>query len=158
MSVSVPIKPKDKFGFTRSQPEQGQDQKAPQSDLEFLKHLSDKGRLVSATGSRTTTGTLATITPQNGETFYLISAQYNFFSSSTVATIELRNDGTIKSVLTGTSSDTNIGVFAVPFDSLIGNGVKVYDVLVTVVGTTRVDITINGYILPSETLSSRGSG
>ena len=157
VNIQVPITQKDKFGFARSQPEPKITEKTANSDLEFLKQLADQGRLVTATGSRTTTGTLAEIIPQNGETFYLIDAQYNFDSSSALATIELRNDGTVKSIITSPGTPI-VGFFAVKFDSLVGNGVKQYDVLVTDVGTTTADVTINGYLLPSETVSSRGSG
>ena len=141
--------------------EKGIGEKQAGSDIEFLKTLADRGRLAFGSGSLVNTGTIASITPLNGETFYFLGGSWQFDMGITAGgSIQLRNNGVVREEVSSQSGlevlMTN-GVWVVKFDSLIGNGVKTYDLLFTRDTTVlTVNASMYGYILPSETLSSRG--
>ncbi len=134
------------------------------SDIEFFKILADRGRMVFSTdNTQASTGSFAAIIPNNGETFYFIGGAWELAAEiDSAATIELRNDGISResvSVLTDLVAREERGAWQLKFDSLIGDGSKTYDILMTETTNPVVaSANIYGYILPSETLSSRGSG
>jgi len=163
--ISLPLgKGVSKFpNLTLAKPEfqKGSEQKAG-SDLEFIKTLADRGRLVfSDDNTQSTTGSFASIIPQNGETFYLLGGSWNLtLTPADDCSITLRNDGSSREIV-GAITDSNegnfYGIWNTKLDALIGNGVKAYDLLFTTAGGgPTANANIYGYLLPSETLSSRG--
>ena len=151
----------------RSKPEfeKGVAEKAAGSDIEFFKTLADRGRLVFSTdNTQSSTGTFGAITPQNGETFYFLGGSWQIeLGLVSSGELDLRNDGIVRESISFANSNVDFresnGLWALKFDSLIGNGTRTYDMLFTETEAAIVaNASIFGYILPSETLSSRGSG
>ena len=142
--------------FSKKAPEQAT------SDLSFLKIMADTGRLVFSTdNTQGADGSFAAIIPQNGETFYFLGGSWNLtLTPNDDVSITLRNDGSsIESVgaVAGTTGENHFGTWKTTLDSLIGNGTKAYDILYAEAGGgPNARANIYGYILPSETLSSRG--
>ena len=86
------------------------------SDLALLRQLSVQGRLRY---DSVTNGTL-TITPKNGETYFLYKIQFSNTGANT-RTVTLSNDGMVRATMIvtgGTGVERNI------FDSLAGDGIK----------------------------------
>ena len=148
----------------RAKPDIKFSEKTANSDLEFIKLLADQGRLVFSTNNTATTTTaFAEIIPLNGETFYFFNSNWSVTTTSggATGTLEIRNDGVSReSILIPTSSQgITHGVWGLRFDSLVGDGVKQFDAFLTEsVNPLTANCSISGYILPSETLSSRGTG
>ena len=90
-------------------------------DIAFLRQLSIQGRL------RYIQGTTSTIfTPQNGETFFFLSAIYTNTSTMEACTFTLANDGMTREivVLTVLQSGMTPTLSSIKMDSLVGNGTK----------------------------------
>ena len=123
MSISVPIKPKDKFGIPRSQPEFESSARLAAKDfpseLAFLRELEVQGRLIHETGDAANLD----VTPATGSTFFFHSANY---TNPTVnaGTGGLVNDGlVIESVDIPAGTVTNL---ITKMASLVGDGVKTF--------------------------------
>ena len=135
MSVSVPIKPKDKFGFPISQPETIL-QTQPVTDLAFLKKLGDEGKLITRSGTRTSDGNIVSIVPNTGETFYYLFGSWSIITG-TDCTITLENDGNvIESVVVIASQSPQNGLFVSKFNSMIGDRIRAFTATADVTGAT----------------------
>jgi len=135
--------------------------KSPQTintttEIQFLSTQT----LAFATGSRTTTGTLATITPATGKTFVLLGASVSPSTSPILGACrylcELRNESNVRDFLGGTSSSIAAGGGGsaisqshsfVRGDTLIGDGIKTYTLEVTVIIAATVNGAIYGYLI-----------
>jgi len=131
----------------------------PLTEIDFL----SRQNLVFATGERTSTGTLATITPPANTTFVLVGARISnlVWSSGTAAknvTVELRNEANVRDIL-GFAGGTVLfgaggggagdGISIIKGDTLIGDGIKTYTLEVTSITApvqVRVGGTIFGYL------------
>ena len=154
LSVKVPIR-KTKLGKRSPQSKKFQN---TTSDLEFLKEISDFGEVIIRSGNRSTTGTAVSFVVPDGKTFYFISGFFQI-STQTSGSIRLQNDGVTREDYVGIAGTVEAfrGAWQLPTDSLIGDGVKAYTIDVTAgAGTNRIGGSIVGYIINSETLSSRG--
>ena len=151
MSVTVPIKPKDKFGFTRSTPEIKSPEQRAQTEGQWLKDLADEGKLVMVQEATNTNSTeFLTVTPNPGETFYLISATAAVTDSAT-SQVQLRLNSDIVERVTFTAE-----IASIPFKttglSVVGNGINTIN-LFTTLGAAG---SILGYVENTPTRSSRG--
>ena len=156
MSVSVPIKQKDKFGFPKSIPEIQPKEELAQNDIEFLRRIGDDGRFVNRTASLNGIGDVVQFIPIQGDTFYLleavatspVAANKNVALAVTIGGIQ----SNIKAAfLAGeTSEDLTIKGFA-----LIGNGTDSIEINNST--GSNVTATLFGYTEQSRTLSSRGN-
>ncbi len=123
MSVTVPIKPKDKFGISKSQPEFGSSaslaSKDFPSELAFLRELEIQGRLIHETAD----GATITITPPTGTTFFFHSA--NATANGTGGgNVGLVNDGIqIEQINVDTGQ---VVQFVTKMASLVGDGIKTF--------------------------------
>lgn len=127
-------------------------------DLNFLKEKADSGDLVFATGSRTTTGVITSYTPATGKTFYLVGASWflGSTSSNTLAfdVVQVRNNAVVRDTIGGSiwaasgggGSYTNRATSHVKGDTLIGNGVKTYDLNLSTASAQTVYGSIFGWI------------
>jgi len=167
VNISLPIgKGITKFpNLKLSKPEfrKGIAEKQAGSDIEFFKIMADRGRLVfSDVDTTSNSGSMSAITPNNGDTFYFLGGSWQMFlAGNSEGSIELRNDGISRERISHLNQDPVQvrGAWELRFDALIGDGVKSYDLLFTEVTAAVIATTnIYGYILPSETLSSRGTG
>jgi len=121
----------------------------PQSEIEFLSHQIQ----TFAVGARTSSGTMCTITPPDGQTFVLVSATTTVARAGIslgVGTISLRNDGVAIETLRGVAGGDFPGypiIFKSKGNSLEGDGVKVFDFnLVISSANIVVHGTISGYL------------
>ena len=127
------------------------------TDQAFLKTIHDEGRFRIDEGARSTDGTMASIIPLNGETFYLLGGKYQIQTTGG-GRIELNNDGVIRERYGAEINGIVKGAWVITTDSLIGDGIKAYTVdLTNESGASAVSGSIFGYIESSPTLSSRGS-
>ncbi len=102
--------PKNQFGINTSLP-----------DIAFLRQLTVQGRMRYVRNSFNGIGEIVNFTPANGETFFLLHAQFTCTLGQAVA-VNLVNDGMTRSALRtlfGTSRTFDIGI-----DSLVGDGTK----------------------------------
>ena len=154
MSVSVPIKPKDKFGFTRSIPELKRPEEKSNTELQFLKDLADQGKIISRSERGTGANQrLAEFVIPNGSTFYLLKATAAAASDPGQATLEFPS-GTAFEV-----ADLPTGVeisFQSVGASFIGNGTNSISIFVELVANASVAV-LYGYLEASKTRSSRGT-
>ncbi len=158
MSVSVPIKlgkAAIKFpNVPQAQPdknrlafkEQQLNIPLPNSDLQYLKNVHDEGRFQISRSQISTTGTICSITPPNGTTFYYLGGVYHVNQISGTTRIELQNDGTIREQHRFTATvDTSAFKLGLDYDSLIGDGSKAYTLEGSIATTAVIDGTIWGY-------------
>ncbi len=129
-----------------------------QSELQFFKDLAVDGRLVTNSSTRTTSGTVATIIPPNGSTFYFLEASYSGQINNVgnpVSFYQLIKDGNVIERIDVKNDQTTSGRFETPFDSLVGNGTRSYDIEFTFDAsqTGNASGTICGYL--ENTLSFR---
>jgi len=125
-------------------------------EIDFLSRQT----MTFATGSRSSVGTIATITPSDGLTFVLLGAQICFTAgafnqASENGTVELRNEANVRDILGGlgtagggSSSSINIqqAKSIIRGDILEGDGIKTYTLEYTVsTGLTLVG-TLYGYL------------
>ncbi len=157
MSVKVPIASKEVLKSIARKVNTLFDQ--PLGDSQFFQKLADEGRLVIVNNQKNNPSTVVEVIPNQGETFYLMSALFNI-NSANINTIELRNGDTVRETINTLADTVERGNFQLPFDSLIGDGTKSYSIEWTVegAGSNTVDATLIGYIKPSPTVSSRGTG
>lgn len=122
-------------------------------DLEFLQGFEDAGDLLKAQGSLSgSSGVLVSITPANGVTFYFVSGGGSIRSTATDSSVsvDLRNDGTVVDAKTlACLADVGINYkYDIIMDSLIGDGIKTYDINAGSVGAnTLVEGLIEGYVV-----------
>ncbi len=129
-----------------------------QSELQFFKDLAVDGRLVTNSSTRTTSGTVATIIPPNGSTFYFLEASYSGQINNVgnpVSFYQLIKDSIVLERIDVKNDQTTSGRFETPFDSLVGNGTRSYDIEFTFDAgqTGNASGTICGYL--ENTLSFR---
>jgi len=120
-------------------------------DLEFLQGKEDAGDLLSSTGTVNNVGTAASIIPANGKTFYPTSASFTHESGITGGdVIQLQNDGVAidtKQVAIPTSNATHTVPFTNIMRSLVGDGIKIYRIEVTISGgLSNTSGSLEGYI------------
>lgn len=131
------------------------------SDVEFMSIKQFEGKILKGEGSLGATGTLTSVTPASGKTFYLAEAKAEF-DSVTIATatqrarVELQNNAIIVDELYSSVrvSGSNFGAGTpnqsksiIKGDSLVGDGIKVYRLQVVVfTNYALVHGTIIGYI------------
>ena len=130
----------------------------PNNQIQFLKNLADTNRFVIAHGSATQAQTIiATITPPNGSTFYLLGAVVNQVDTDAAL------DNVINLIKRGTDiveSKRLVGnvasvKFELQFDRLIGDGVLQYALLMdNQAGNGDVDGTIWGFIEATSALQT----
>ncbi len=139
------------------------------SDIEFMSIKQFLGKILKNHSNRTTTGVITSVTPATGKTFYLAKASSFAYSNPAGvnanqgdgdSVVQVRNDTNVNDVLgsgaievhasgvnqtgTGGISKTESSVGG---DSLVGNGIKTYDLNLAVIGSdTTVYSTIFGYI------------
>lgn len=102
------------------------------------------GKFLEDEGSRTTTGTLVSIIPASGKTFYFGGSKCSSISKAGTNpswTGELQNDGVVLETYKGSIDETNQGfqfkgenVNKIVGDSLDGDGVKEFRIQVTTIG------------------------
>ncbi len=125
MSIQVPIgKGIIKFPkIPRSKPEF---EKKPfldqiNSDLQFLRLLSQDDRLVIETNTGTTSGDMITVTPATGTTFFFLGAAVtNTDAGGLTGNFQLTNNGIVRDFVRLTDIQTH--TFSLPIDRLVGTG------------------------------------
>ena len=126
-------------------------------DLQFLQQKSDAGNLIIVTGNRNTAGVIVSYTVPNGKTFVLYKAKTDVkVTTITNDNMDLRNNGIIRDTNISTiSGNTFNGVasatavseqFIIEGDTLVGDGVKTFDINLSVSGGNTVYGTIIGYL------------
>ena len=148
MSVKVPIRTK------KSRRSKKVDQ--PLSDLQFIKKLSDEGKLIIVNGS-TTTGTadiVEFVVPQ-GKTFYFLDSSVTAANGGDCF-LEITNPTFLIDLQAFPAVDTNIQ-FKIKCATIVGNGIR--SILIRMVGGANLlsSATIEGYLENSPTLSQMGS-
>ena len=107
------------------------------SDIEFMSVKQFEGKLKKAEGSATGTGTIVSITPATGKTFYLAGAHVQQVATGAVAAYswhaELKNDTTVVDNVGAQGSATTTltalpQIFQLKGDSLVGNSSKTYSI------------------------------
>lgn len=108
------------------------------SDIEFMSIKKFDGKFVDSEGSLTGIGTLTSITPASGKTFYLAEAKVETEATGAVITVamraEVQNDGVVVDELyrnftgSGAGAGGSLGqeYSAAQGESLDGDGVKVF--------------------------------
>ena len=157
VNITVPIKPKDKFGITRSEPDQRQQQDDKGlNEIQWLQKLADEGRLIEQQETNAGSEVVNEIIIPNGSTFYLLEAKTTHNTTGDVNVNLIVNIGgaqsTVKSARVGpnTSQDLTVKGF-----SLIGNGID-FIAMDQLAGGSQTSF-IFGYTQPSRTVSSRGN-
>jgi len=128
------------------------------TEIDFL----SRQNMVFDSGARTTTGTLATITPADGETFVLLGARispiaFTVLINGTVrCTVELRNESNVRDILGSHGVSGAANLFAggsavadlsiIKGDILEGDGIKTYTLELTRISSMEVAGAIYGYI------------
>jgi len=125
------------------------------TEIDFLSRQT----MVFDTGSRTTSGTLATITPADGLTFVLLGAHVAAHSVASTGgpayLVELRNEANVRDILAGASSNSggssggnsiSPDFSLVKGDILEGDGIKIYTLEVTGVSGLTVVGSLYGYL------------
>ena len=102
--------PKNQFGIDTSLP-----------DIAFLRQLTVQGRMRYTSGSISGLGVVTSFTPSNGETFFLLHAQFTCTSGVAVS-VRLDNDDQARSSLSTLFGA--VTTFDVGIDSLVGDGTK----------------------------------
>ncbi len=107
-------------------------------DITWLRQLATQGRMRYFFGTKLQpAGNIITITPNNGETFFLLHAQAASLAAS-IAQVDLINDNQKRAELTCSSGGGGT-VFQIGLDSLVGDGIKT----ITMNSTTNVDASAN---------------
>ena len=102
-------------------------------DIAFLRRLSIQGRMRYFQGADTSAGDIITVTPTQGETFFILHATMS--STNATARAQVINDGNVRAdVLFLGNSNYN---FQIGIDSLVGNGVKTITLTSLTAGTYR---------------------
>ena len=126
------------------------------TDLQFMKDLADRGKFRTREGSRSDSGTVASFTPNQGETFYFLGGTW-VFNTDGGGSVRLLNDGVVRERQNADTVNQTRGNWNLEGDSLIGNNSKAYTIeLVNESGSSACSGSIFGYVEQSETLSSRG--
>ena len=153
VNIKVPIDKKDRFGITMSPPEftkaQTEGIATSLGDLQYLRQLSEQGRIITQTGSDTGTATaVVVITPQSGETFFFTEAFFSHGSGNSEFTIDLVKAGVIVDQVVTAGNVVGDGKFHLQFDRLVGNGIDTFQVNYTEAGAGGQTVTtiINGYL------------
>ena len=161
-NIKVPIgrailEQRDKFGFPISQPELGIGKDTESlTDLAFLKKLGDEGKLITRSGTRTTNGTVVSIIPNTGETFYYLFGSWSMRTGNITLTLE--NDGNeIESVSMDNTQVAVNGLWVTKFNAMIGDGQRIFSVEMVETATSIATASITGFIEKSSTVSSRGT-
>ena len=119
--------PKERFRIDTSLP-----------DIAFLRQLSIQGRLRFFTGTKASTGDIITVTPNNGETFFVYKIFLNHVSSG-LATFLITNGTNTRASITVVAGDG--GLEFNMFDSLVGNSIETINIHATVTaGTAQANI------------------
>ena len=106
------LQPKNQFRIDTSLP-----------DLAFLRQLSVQGRLRYDFGTSAGAGTLVTITPNVGETYFIYKIIASATTGDSATIIDVINDGMTRASFGVIAVGT--GVIEVDyFDSLVGDGIK----------------------------------
>ncbi len=151
VSIKVPIRSLKRTRKSSSSPLE-----RSTTDLQFLKTIHDEGRFRISEGSRSTDGTMASIVPNQGETFYFLGGKFQIQTTGG-GRIELNNDGVIRERYSAVINGIVEGAWKLTTDSLRGDGIKAYTVdLANESGASAVSGSIFGYIIASPTISSRG--
>ncbi len=159
IKVPILIQERDKFGFPISQPEKGIGTETESlTDIAFLKKLGDEGKLITRSGTRTTVGTIVSIIPSNGETFYYLFGSWSIQTTGSATATLNNNANEIESVTVDSTQVTRDGLFVTKFNAMIGDGIRAFTVeLDAETGATTAQASITGFIEKSKTLSSRGT-
>ncbi len=119
------LQPKNKFTINTNLP-----------DLAFLRQLSIQGRLRYFQGTSAGAATLITITPTEGETFFL----YKIVASSTFGTqtaiFDIINDGQTRLSFGANTTGSTAREIDI-LDSLVGDGIKTITVVASSTNTMR---------------------
>ena len=165
MSVKVPITKADVVGQKSTRARADQKRRAefkkqqatiplPNSDLQFIKNIHDEGRFVLVQGARTTDGTVCSIIPANGTTFYLLGASTSMEVITGTGKANLERNGELreKHIAIGNNTNTSFN-FGLRFDSMIGNGTKAYTIEFTEgAGNVKINATLYGYFANTPTV------
>ena len=123
MSIQVPIgKGIGKFPKLRfAQPEFEKKPFTEQinSDLQFLRQLSEDDRIIIQTNVGTTSGDMITITPDTGTTFFFLGASVTNTDGAAIGEFQLTNNGIIRDWVQLAAGATH--TFSLPIDRLVGN-------------------------------------
>ena len=113
-------------------------------DIAFLRQLSVQGRLRYFIGSTTGTNNTITITPQPGETLFIYRVIFSTLALS--VGFNLVNDGTTRlDIKLGINLSTN-AITIDFFDSLVGNGTRIFEVNVVNAGIGSGETTLLGWV------------
>ena len=156
MSVNLPIrKGEGRFNLQFSIPDRVkqtiESQKAL-GDLQFLQLLSDDARLIFEQGSITGAGTIVSVTPDTGTTFFYLGAVVQNVepTGGTDGIFSLRNNGSTREAVT-----LIVGAdpyqFNIPFDRLVGN---MSDTFTITASTADVDAeaSLYGFVINTENI------
>ena len=143
-----------------SQPRQQQSQpefKAT-NDTEFRRILADKGKLFTNHGTRTATGTIVSVTPPAGSTFYLLKATATNSANGTTAEYNLTSRIKGVSLIERNNGGTGLINLDLTIEgfSLVGDGTDQLRINQTT-GNVSSNADIQGYLEPTSTESSRGT-
>jgi len=114
---------KDRFGFPKAKPEKREVLPSQISDLEFLEKLAEDDRLVFEQGEITTNGTIVSVTPQTGTTFFFLGAVVDNTDTVT-GEFQITNNGIIRELVT--LPQNGIHDFVLPMDKLVGNTLDIF--------------------------------
>jgi len=114
---------KDRFGFPKAKPEKREVLPSQISDLEFLEKLAEDDRLFFDQGEITTNGTIVSVTPQTGTTFFFLGAVIENTDTVT-GEFQVTNNGIIRELVT--LPQDAIHDFVLPMDKLVGNSLDIF--------------------------------
>ncbi len=133
-------------------------EKKATNDIEFRRILADQGKLFVNQGSSALSGDVVSVTIPNGSTFYLLKATVSITVNGTSSDYVLST--TIDGIVTTRNNGGGTGFQTIDLTvegfSIVGNGVNLIRVF-NVTGNIDSAATIEGYLEPSATTSSRGS-
>ena len=150
--IQVPIgKGIGKFPKLRfSQPEERRPEQIPHSDLSFLESLAEDSRLIFLENQITASGTLISITPDTGTTFFFLKASVQNFDDTTTTDITLINAGTTREQITLAPGERH--TFQLPFDRLVGNMSNSFQID-SAEATTQVQGSLYGWVENTERIA-----
>ena len=158
IKVPITILKKDKFNFPISKPEftkaDTTASEKPLGDLQFLRQLSEQGRLITENGTDDDTAlAVISVTPASGDTFFFTSAFFAHTSGDAEYTVDLVKAGQIVDTIITAGNVVGDGAFHLQFDRLVGNGLDTFQINYTKVGLGAADVsvTMNGYLENTKT-------
>ena len=112
-------------------------------ELAFLRRLSIQGRLRYFTATSTSTEDVITITPPEGETFFIYRVEMSG-GQVNLNTISLTNNGQIRFRIRLVSADSTNQHTMNIVDSLVGNGIN--SLILSNIGTGSLRVSLYGWI------------